>query len=149
VRAIRMLRSTWRGLETESRLGLHGHERGNPGHRQGQNLTDHRASPRPYQPTAEAALPWRNPCVPLTSPVRGQLGPTTQPIQAACSSSPIEYAFVSGPTRTGTQRSPARSLARMSRADLARSLPLVGTTTRGEQDQSIEQETLRRQPFLR
>ena len=38
----------WRGLETESRLGLHGHERGNPGYRQDQNLTDHRASPRPY-----------------------------------------------------------------------------------------------------
>jgi len=49
VRAIRMLRSRWRGLETESRLGLHGHERGNPGHRQGHDLTDHRASPRPYQ----------------------------------------------------------------------------------------------------
>ena len=49
MRAIRMLRSRWRGLETESRLGLHGHERGNPGHRQGHNLTDHRASPRPYQ----------------------------------------------------------------------------------------------------
>jgi hypothetical protein len=44
-----MLRSTWRGLETESRLGLYGHERGNPGHRQGRDLTDHRASPRPYQ----------------------------------------------------------------------------------------------------
>ncbi len=44
-----MLRSRWRGLETESRLGLHGHERGNPGHRQDQDLTDHRASPRPYQ----------------------------------------------------------------------------------------------------
>ena len=29
-----MLRSRWRGLETESRLGLHGHERGNPGYRQ-------------------------------------------------------------------------------------------------------------------
>jgi hypothetical protein len=52
VREIRMLRSTWRGLETESRLGLHGHERGNPGHRQGHDLTDHRASPRPYQPGA-------------------------------------------------------------------------------------------------
>ena len=50
MRAIRMLRSMWRGLETESRLGLYGHERGNPGHRQGHDLTDHRASPRPYQP---------------------------------------------------------------------------------------------------
>jgi len=37
------------GLETESRLGLHGHERGNPGCRQDIDLTDHRASPRPYQ----------------------------------------------------------------------------------------------------
>ena len=45
---IGMLRSRWRGLETESRLGLAGHERGNPGHRQGRDLTDHRASPRPY-----------------------------------------------------------------------------------------------------
>jgi hypothetical protein len=48
VREIRLLRSTWRGLETELRLGLHGHERGNPGHRQDTDLTDHRASPRPY-----------------------------------------------------------------------------------------------------
>ena len=46
---IRLLRSTWRGLETESRLGLHGHERGNPGYRQDLNLADYRASPRPYQ----------------------------------------------------------------------------------------------------
>jgi hypothetical protein len=49
VREIRLLRSRWRGLETESRLGLHGHERGNPGHRQDHDLTDYRASPRPYQ----------------------------------------------------------------------------------------------------
>ena len=56
MRAIRMLRSRWRGLETESRLGLHGHERGNPGHRQGHDLTDHRASPRPYVRPAEG---WR------------------------------------------------------------------------------------------
>ncbi len=49
MREIRMLRSRWRGLETESRLGLHGHERGNPGHRQDHDLTDHRASPRPYR----------------------------------------------------------------------------------------------------
>ncbi len=47
---IRMLRSTWRGLETGPRSGLHGHERGNPGYRQGLNLMDHRASPRPYLP---------------------------------------------------------------------------------------------------
>jgi hypothetical protein len=38
VREIRMLRSMWRGLETESRLDLHGHERGNPGHRQDHDL---------------------------------------------------------------------------------------------------------------
>ncbi len=50
---IRMLRSKWRGLETESRLGLHGHERGNPGYRQDHDLTDHRASPRPYQEAGE------------------------------------------------------------------------------------------------
>ena len=49
MREIRLLRSRWRGLETESRLELHGHERGNPGYRQGLNLTDHRASPRPYR----------------------------------------------------------------------------------------------------
>ncbi len=48
---IHMLRSTWRGLETESRFGLHGHERGNPGYRQDQNLAGHRASPRPYPST--------------------------------------------------------------------------------------------------
>jgi hypothetical protein len=48
VQEICLLRSRWRGLETESRLGLHGHERGNPGHRQDHDLTDHRASPRPY-----------------------------------------------------------------------------------------------------
>jgi len=54
VREIRLLRSTWRGLETELRLGLHGHERGNSGDRQGLNLTDHRASPRPYVRPAKA-----------------------------------------------------------------------------------------------
>ena len=46
---IHLLRSTWRGLETELRLGLHGHEWGNLGYRQGLNLMDHRASPRPYR----------------------------------------------------------------------------------------------------
>ncbi len=56
MREIRMLRSTWRGLETESRLGLHGHERGNPGYRQDHDLTDHRASPRPYQAILLAKL---------------------------------------------------------------------------------------------
>ena len=54
---IRLLRSTWRGLETESRLGLHGHERGNPGYRQDIDLTDHRASPRPYHCTFTSIWP--------------------------------------------------------------------------------------------
>jgi hypothetical protein len=54
VRESRTLRARWRGLETESRSGLHGHERGNPGHRQGYDLTDHRASPRPYQGGTQA-----------------------------------------------------------------------------------------------
>jgi hypothetical protein len=58
VRAICMLRSMWRGLETESRSGLHGHERGNPGHRQGHDLKDHRASPRPYH----LSVPKTHPC---------------------------------------------------------------------------------------
>ena len=35
MREIRMLRARWRGLETEPRTSLHGHERGNPGHSQG------------------------------------------------------------------------------------------------------------------
>ena len=35
MREIRSLRLTWRGLETESRMTLIGHEGGNPGHRQG------------------------------------------------------------------------------------------------------------------
>jgi len=48
VQEICLLRSRWRGLETESRWGLRGHERGNPGYGQGHYLTDHRASPRPY-----------------------------------------------------------------------------------------------------
>ncbi len=49
MREIRMLRSRWRGLETESRLGLHGHERGNLGYGQDLSLMGHRASPRPYR----------------------------------------------------------------------------------------------------
>jgi len=49
-------------METESRLGLHGHERGNPGNRQGHDLTDHRASSRPYLERARG----------------GQLPPTTR-----------------------------------------------------------------------
>jgi hypothetical protein len=35
VREIRTLRAKWRGLETESRTTLHGHEEGNPGYRRG------------------------------------------------------------------------------------------------------------------
>ena len=35
MREIRTLRARWRGLETELRLTLDGHEGGNPGHRQG------------------------------------------------------------------------------------------------------------------
>ncbi len=46
---IRMLRSMRRELETESRLGLHGHERGNPGYRQDHDLMGYRASSRPYR----------------------------------------------------------------------------------------------------
>ena len=60
MREIRLLRSTWRGLETESRLGLLGHEWGNPGYGQGHDLTDRRASPRPYRaskPRSEINLP--------------------------------------------------------------------------------------------
>ncbi len=34
MRQIRMLRLMWRGLETEPRSVLHGHEGGNPGHGQ-------------------------------------------------------------------------------------------------------------------
>ncbi len=35
MREIRMLRAMWRGLETELRISLHGHEGGNPGYSQG------------------------------------------------------------------------------------------------------------------
>jgi len=35
VREICTLRAMWRGLETEPRISLHGHEGGNPGHSQG------------------------------------------------------------------------------------------------------------------
>ena len=35
MREICMLRAMWRGLEAEPRTSLHGHEGGNPGHRQG------------------------------------------------------------------------------------------------------------------
>ncbi len=34
MREICMLRARWRGLETEPRTSLHGHEGGNPGHSQ-------------------------------------------------------------------------------------------------------------------
>jgi hypothetical protein len=47
--AVHMLRSRWRGLETELPLGPHGYERGDPGYGQDLELTDHRASPRPYR----------------------------------------------------------------------------------------------------
>ena len=57
MREIRMLRSRWRGLETESRSGLRGHERGNPGYRQDHDLTDHRASPRPYRALSYLSRP--------------------------------------------------------------------------------------------
>jgi hypothetical protein len=35
VREIRTLRARWRGLETEPRTSLNGHEGGNPGYSQG------------------------------------------------------------------------------------------------------------------
>ncbi len=35
MREICTLRAMWQGLETEPRTSLHGHEGGNPGHRQG------------------------------------------------------------------------------------------------------------------
>ena len=37
MREIRTLRAKWRGLETESRTTLPGHEGGNPGYRQGES----------------------------------------------------------------------------------------------------------------
>ncbi len=58
MREIRMLRSMWRGLETESRSALHRHERGNPGYRQGHSLTGHRASPRPYRASTRWSYGW-------------------------------------------------------------------------------------------
>ena len=49
MREIRSLRARWRGLETESRIILPGHEGGNPGYRQG----------RPYGPPRQSStLPW-------------------------------------------------------------------------------------------
>ena len=45
-----MLRLKRRGLETDLRSTLHGHEGGNPGYGQADVLQGHRASSRPYQP---------------------------------------------------------------------------------------------------
>ncbi len=44
MREIRMLRARWRGLETEPRTSLHGHEGGNPGHSQGMSYGSPRQS---------------------------------------------------------------------------------------------------------
>jgi hypothetical protein len=73
VREIRLLRSTWRGLETELRLGLNGHEWGNPGYRQDHDLTDHRASPRPYQGLSNTRES-KNPTLLLPEPVHRPAG---------------------------------------------------------------------------
>ena len=45
VREIRTLRARWRGLETESRITLAGHEGGNPGYRQGRSYGPPRQVP--------------------------------------------------------------------------------------------------------
>ncbi len=50
-----VLRSRWRGLETESRLGLHGHERGNPGYRQDPALRTTAPAPDPTSRGKERA----------------------------------------------------------------------------------------------
>ena len=68
MREIRTLRATRRGLETEPRRRLFGHEGGNPGNSQGHSYgpprqfstlptakdtpTGHRASSRPYRPSS-------------------------------------------------------------------------------------------------
>ena len=44
MREIRTLRAKWRGLETESRTTLLGHEGGNPGDRQGESCGSPRQS---------------------------------------------------------------------------------------------------------
>ena len=49
MREICMLRARRRGLETESRATLNGHEGGDPGYGLGKDLMGHRASPRPYR----------------------------------------------------------------------------------------------------
>ena len=56
---IRLLRSTWRGLETESRSGLHGHERGNPRYRQDHDL---RTTAPALDPTRDRGRLVRSPC---------------------------------------------------------------------------------------
>ena len=45
MREIRTLRARWRGLETELRVILFGHEAGNRGHRQGRPCGPPRQSP--------------------------------------------------------------------------------------------------------
>jgi hypothetical protein len=55
VQEICVLRSRWRGLETESRLGLHGHERGNPGYRQDPALRTTAPAPDPTSRGKERA----------------------------------------------------------------------------------------------
>ena len=50
-----MLRLKWRGLETEPRLDLLGHERGNPGDRQGH--TTSRATAPALDPTTHRLEP--------------------------------------------------------------------------------------------
>ena len=54
MRGIRTLRANGRGLETEPRRTLHGHEAGNGGHGQGTTYR-HRASPRPSRGAGGAA----------------------------------------------------------------------------------------------
>ncbi len=44
MRQIRTLRAKWRGLETEPRMTLTGHEGGNPGDRQGKSYGSPRQS---------------------------------------------------------------------------------------------------------
>ncbi len=45
MREICTLRATWRGLDTEPRVSLYGHEGGNPGHSQG----------KPYGPPRQSS----------------------------------------------------------------------------------------------
>ena len=57
MREIRMLRSMWRGLETRSRSGLHGHEQRNLGYRQGHDLRIVAPAPDPTAPPLPTARP--------------------------------------------------------------------------------------------